>query len=70
MNMVESDQVNSYFRAAMRKYELERVRMNSGRPAIHQPEPEIYMPDIDMESVGSRPSRSHVYGGEHRDQDN
>ena len=22
MNMVESDQVNSYFRAAMRKYEL------------------------------------------------
>ena len=28
------------------------------------------MPDIDMESVGSRLSRSHDYGREHRDQGN
>ena len=68
MDMVESDQMNSYFRAAMKKYELEQARMNAGRWATHQPEPEIFMPDIDMEWVGSRPSRSHDYGGEHRKQ--
>ena len=54
----------------MKKYELEQARMNAGRSAIHQPEPEIYMPDIDMESVGSRLSRSHDYGREHLDQGN
>ena len=54
----------------MKKYELEQARMNAGRSAIHQPEPEIYIPDMDMESVGPRPSRSHDSGHEHRDQGN
>ena len=38
----------------MRKQELEQARMNAGRSASHQLEPEIYMSDIDMESLGSR----------------
>ena len=54
MNMVESDQVNFYFREAISKYELEQARMNAGRSSIHYPEPEFFMPDIDMDSVGSR----------------
>ena len=49
MNMVESYQVNSYFRAAMKKYELQQARMNGGRSAVHPPESEIDMPDVDME---------------------
>ena len=54
----------------MRKYELEQARMSAGRSAIHQPKPEIYMPDIDIESIGSNYSRSHDYGREHRDHGN
>ena len=54
----------------MKKYELEQARMKAGRSAIHQPEPKIYRPDIDMESVGSRPSISRDYCREHRDQGN
>ena len=42
--------------------------MNAGRSSIHQPKPEIYMPDIDMESVGSRRSRLQDYDREHREQ--
>ena len=68
MNMVKSNQVNSYFRAVMKKFELEQARMNVGRSSIHHPKPEIYMPGIDMESVGSRLSRLHENGREHRDQ--
>ena len=68
INMVESEQVNSYFRAAMKQYELEQAHMNAGRSANHQPDPELDMPDIDMESVGSRPKGSHDYGHEHREQ--
>ena len=52
----------------MKKYELEQARMYVGRSAIHHPKPEIYMPGIDMESVGSRLSRLHENGREHRDQ--
>ena len=54
MNMVESDQVNSCFRAAMKKYNPEQARMKAGRSANRHPEPEIYMLDLDMESGGSR----------------
>ena len=49
--MVEFDQVDTYFRAAMRKHELEQARMNAGRSTIHHLKLEIYMPDINMESV-------------------
>ena len=35
MNALESDQVHYYFRAAMKQYELEQVRMNAGRSAVH-----------------------------------
>ncbi|CAI5733429.1 unnamed protein product [Hyaloperonospora brassicae] len=70
MNMVESDQVNSYFRAAMKKYELEEARMNGGRSAVHPPESEIDLPDVDMELVGSRRSRSHDHDRARRDQGN
>ena len=69
-NVVESDQVNSYFRAAMRKHELEHTRMNAGRSSIHPPDPEIDMPDVDMESVGSRLNRSHDHHRERRGQGN
>ena len=68
MNMVESEQVNFYFRAAMNKYELEQSYMNAGRSVNRHPEPEIYMPDIDVESVRSRPNGSHEYGHAHREQ--
>ena len=68
MNMVESDQVNSYFRAGMRKYELKQACMNAERSATYQPQPEIYMPNVDMKLVGPRPSRSHYYDHEHREQ--
>ena len=54
----------------MRKHELEQALMIAGRSAIHQPEPGICMPDIDMETVGSRLSRSHNYSREHREQEN
>ena len=54
----------------MRKYELEQARMRARQSSIHQLEPEIYRLDIDMESVGSRPSRSHDNGREHLDQGN
>ena len=50
--MVELEQVNSYFRIAMKEYELEQALMNAGRSAIHPFNPEIDMPNIDMESVG------------------
>ena len=53
----------------MRKYELEQDRMNAVLSAIHEPKLDIYMPDVDMESVGSLPGKLHDYGREHRDQD-
>ena len=68
MSMMESDQADSYFRAAMKKYELEQARMNAGRSANRQSEPEIYMPDIYMESVGSRLSELEDHDHERRDQ--
>ena len=70
MNMVESDQVNSYFRAAMKEYELEEARMNGEQSAFHPPESEIDMPVVDMESVGSCLSRSHDHDRARRDQRN
>ena len=51
MNMVESEQVSSCFRASMKKYELEQAHLNAGQSVSRHPEPEIGMPDIDMESV-------------------
>lgn len=66
IKMVESDQVSSYFRAAMRNHELQQARMYAGRSAGHQPEPDIYSPAIDMELVELRPGRSHDYGRERR----
>ena len=69
MNMVESDQVNYYFRASMRKYEHEKACKNTGRSASHQPEPEIYITYTDMALVRLRPSRSHDYGRQHRDKE-
>ena len=51
----------------MKKYELEQAHMNAGQTVNRHPEPDIDMPDIDMESVGSRPSRLHDYGHEHRE---
>ena len=68
MNMVESEQVNFYFRAAMNKYELEQSYMNAGRSVNRHPEPEIDMPDINMESVVSRPNGSHDYDHALREQ--
>ena len=41
-----------------------------GDRLVTNPTPDIYMRDIDMESVGSRPSRSQDYGLEHRKQVN
>ena len=70
MNMVELDHVNFYIRAAIRKHELEQVSINAGRPSCHLTEPDIYLPDIDLASVGSRPSRSNDYGREHREHGN
>ena len=54
----------------MKKYELEQARMNAGRSAIHPPEPVIDMPDVDMEPVVSRLSRSHDQDRARRDQGN
>ena len=51
----------------MKRYELEQARMNAGRSANRHLEPEIYMPDIDMESVGSRLSGSNDHDRERRD---
>ena len=68
MNMVESDQANSYFLAAMKIYELKQARMNAGRSANRHPEAEIYIPDTDMESVRSRLSGSNNHDRERRDQ--
>ena len=68
--MLEFDQVDTYFRAAMRKHELEQARMNAGRSAIHHLKMMIYMPDIKVESVEYRPSRSHYYGRDHGEQGN
>ena len=39
MNLVESDQVTSYFLADMRKHELDQASMNAGRSTFHHPEP-------------------------------
>ena len=66
-NMVESEQVNSSFRAAMKKYEREQAHMSAGQSFYRHPELETNMPDIDMESVGSRPNGSHDYGHKHRE---
>ena len=68
MNIVESEQVNSYIRAAIKKYELEQARMNAERSVNRHSEPKIDMPDIDMESVRSLPNGSHDYGHAHRKQ--
>uniref|UniRef100_A0AAV1UZH6 Uncharacterized protein n=1 Tax=Peronospora matthiolae TaxID=2874970 RepID=A0AAV1UZH6_9STRA len=68
MNMVKSEQVNSFFRAPMKKYELEQAHMNAGQLINRHPEPEIHMPDIDIESIGSRPSGFHDYGHAFREQ--
>uniref|UniRef100_A0AAV1V400 Uncharacterized protein n=1 Tax=Peronospora matthiolae TaxID=2874970 RepID=A0AAV1V400_9STRA len=68
MNMVESDQVNSYFRAAMKKYELGQAHRNAGKSVDHHPKPEIQMSDIDMESVGWRPYGLRDYVHEHLEQ--
>ena len=54
----------------MKKCEIEQIRITSGRLSIHQPEQEIYMLNIDMESVGLRTSRSQDYGRKHLDQGN
>ena len=54
----------------MKKCELEQIRMTAGRLAILQPDQEIYMPNIDMESVGLRTSRFQDYNREHLDQGN
>ena len=48
LNKVETDQVNFFFRAAIKKHELEQAGMNARRSAIHQLKPEVYMSDIDM----------------------
>ena len=68
MNMAESEQLNSYFRSAMKQYELEQAHMNAGQSVNLHFEQEIDMPDIDMKSVGSRPNESHDYGHELREQ--
>ena len=68
MSTLETDQMHSIFRSAMRQYELEQARAAAGRSANYHPEPETYMPDIDMESVGSRAGGSRDYGPEHREQ--
>ena len=52
----------------MKQYELEQARLNAGRSAVHQPEPEIYRTDIDMESVEPRPPLPHDYDREHQEQ--
>ena len=52
----------------MSKHEPEQARMSTGRSSSHQPDPEIYMLDIDMDSVGLRLSRSHEHDRERRDQ--
>ena len=70
MNMVEIDHINSYLRAAMKKYELEQARMSVGRSDNHPPKPETDMPYVDMESVGFHLSRSHDHDRERRDQGN
>ena len=51
LNMAESEQVSSFFRVAMKKYELEQAHMNAGKSFSRHPEPEIDMLDIDIESV-------------------
>ena len=70
MNMVEIDHINSYLRAAMKKYELEQARMSVGRSDNHPPKPETDMPDVDINLVGFRLSRSHDHDRERRDQGN
>ena len=45
----------------MKKYELEQARIRVGRSDNHPPKPETDMPDVAMESVGFRLSRSHDY---------
>ena len=67
MNMVETDHVNLYIPAAMKKYELEQARMSVGRSTNYPPEPKTDIPDVDMESVGLRLSRSHNHDRERRD---
>ena len=52
----------------MKTFELKQACMIAGRSAIHPPDPEIDMPDVDMQPVGSRLSRSHNYDRDHRDQ--
>ena len=51
----------------MKKYELKQAHMSDIRSVNRHPEPEIDMSDTDMESVGSRPDKSHDYGHEHRE---
>ena len=51
----------------MRKHELEQGRQNAGWSANRQPEPKVYMPVIDIESIGSSLSRAHDYGHELRE---
>ena len=68
--MVESDQKNSYFQAAMKKYELQQSRMSVGRSANYPPKQETDMPDVDIESVGFHLSRSHDHDRERLEQGN
>ena len=70
MNMVEIDHINSYLRAAMKKYELEQARMSVGRSDNHPPKPETDMPDVDINLVGFRLSRSHDHDCERQEQGN
>ena len=41
--------------------------MNAGQSVNRHPKPEIYILDIDMESVGSRLKGSYDYGHAHRE---
>ncbi|CAI5722094.1 unnamed protein product [Peronospora effusa] len=61
MNVTGSGQLQSYFEAAMRKYEQDQARMIASRSAIPTNTPKVCISDVDMESAGSRQSRSNNY---------
>ncbi|CAI5722019.1 unnamed protein product [Peronospora effusa] len=61
MNVTGSGQLQSYFEAAMRKYEQDQARMIASRSAIPTKPPKVCISDVDMESAGSRQSRSNNY---------
>lgn len=63
MNPFGSNQLDSYFKAAMKKYEDDQrilALQNADRSRINATPQMMNIPDVEMESVGSRHSRSNI----------